>query len=149
MSRQPTPTMYETAALRSTFRSMLKKAGCSAAVGMAIKEKCGRDIADSTLSKIANGQMRFDWDVAFMLEDIVGEYPFTALMNGRREDAVSKSDLEVLVEAAVKEIGEVPAAVIHGLRTGDFEKLLKEGPEGLAALEALLQHVKEAEGGRS
>jgi len=133
---------YETPALRQTFASLVKKAGGGAAVVMVIKEMTGRNMSEGTLTKIKSGDMRFDWELSFILEDVVGEYPIRAHLDARRQDACGKSDLQIVAEAALREIGEVPAAVLHGVATGDFEQLLKEGPEGMAALQDLLNRVK-------
>lgn len=136
---------YETPALRQTFASLLRKAGGGAAVVMVIKEMTGRCMSEGTLSKIKNGDMRFDWELGFILEDVVGQYPIRAHLNARRQDACGKSDLQIVAEAALREIGDVPAAVLHGVATGDFAPLLKEGPEGLAALQDLMNRVKVAQ----
>lgn len=133
---------YETPALRQTFASLVRKAGGGAAVVMVIKEMTGRSMSEGTLTKIKSGDMRFDWELGFILEDVVGEYPIRAHLDARRQEACGKSDLQIIAEAALREIGEVPATVLHGVATGDFEPLLKEGPEGLAALQALLNRVK-------
>jgi hypothetical protein len=133
---------YETPALRQTFASLVKKAGGGAAVVMVIKEMTGRNMSEGTLTKIKSGDMRFDWELSFILEDVVGEYPIRAHLDARRQAACGKSDLQIVAEAALREIGEVPAAVLHGVATGDFEQLLKEGPEGMAALQDLLSRVK-------
>ena len=137
---------YETPALRQTFASLLRKAGGGAAVVMVIKEMTGRCMSEGTLSKIKNGDMRFDWELGFILEDVVGEYPIRAHLDARRQEACGKSDLQIIAEAALREIGEVPAAVLHGVTTGNFDPLLKEGPEGMAALQDLLNRVKMVQG---
>ncbi|MEP2717326.1 hypothetical protein [Pseudophaeobacter sp.] len=133
---------YETPALRQTFASLVKKAGGGAAVVMVIKEMTGRCMSEGTLTKIKSGDMRFDWELGFILEDVVGEYPIRAHLDARRQEACGKSDLQIIAEAALREIGEVPAAVLHGVTTGNFDPLLKEGPEGMAALQDLLNRVK-------
>lgn len=133
---------YETPALRQTFASLVKKAGGGAAVVMVIKEMTGRCMSEGTLTKIKSGDMRFDWELSFILEDVVGEYPIRAHLDARRQEACGKSDLQIIAEAALREIGEVPAAVLHGVTTGNFDPLLKEGPEGMAALQDLLNRVK-------
>jgi hypothetical protein len=59
---------YETPALRQTFASLVKKAGGGAAVVMVIKEMTGRNMSEGTLTKIKSGDMRFDWELSFILE---------------------------------------------------------------------------------
>ncbi|UWR74093.1 hypothetical protein [Phaeobacter inhibens] len=138
---------YETPALRKTFASLVKKAGGGPSVCMAIKETTGRSLAPGTLSKIADGSMRFDWHLAFQIEDIAEQFPITGRLKARIDASPAQSDLQRLAYTALKEIGEVPAAVCSWVATGDLGALEKEGPEGLAALEAFLQAVREAKQG--
>jgi hypothetical protein len=133
---------YDSPALRTIFASLIRKAGGGPSVIVAVEELTGRKMSVGTLSKISNGDMRMDWEVAFILEDIVEEFPFQEYLNARRDQTISQSDQHRLALAALKEIGEVPAAVLHFITTGESTLLEKEGAEGSAAIQALLDYVK-------
>ncbi|WP_406720413.1 hypothetical protein RPE78_09530 [Thioclava litoralis] len=138
---------YESAALRAMFASLVQHAGKGPAVVAAIRETTGRQMSEGTLSKIISGEGRFDWNLAFQLEEIAGRFPIRTMLMARVPSDPVKAQFDELAVRTMKEVGDIGPALLDAVRTGDFTKLDKEGPEAVTAITAAMAFGRSAREG--
>ncbi len=100
-------------------------------------------VAKGTISKQLSGQAEIGYTQVAVLEDTVGRYPLTDLLSRRREAAIGCGELGILAETAVTEVGDVAPAILRLISSGNADQLLKELPEAISALQALVDRARE------
>ncbi|MAQ82228.1 MAG: hypothetical protein CMH12_03235 [Maritimibacter sp.] len=123
--------MFSTPLIRSLYGQLVRDFGGVEAAAFFLE--CSK----GTVSKEVSGQAAVSIDHAVRLEDALGRWPITEVMHRRRRDADGTSDLNAIAAAALREIGDVPPAVLDLVASGETGAAQKELAEARAAIEAL------------
>jgi len=132
--------VYEGPAIRSLYRQLVEDFGGYDAAAEFLKHSKG------TISKQCKGDAAIGCDSYGPLEDEVGRWPITRLMEGRIRDMDAEGEINVKANHALREAADLTPAIFDLVINGNAEPLRKEGPELLAALAELMRTV-DAEGG--
>lgn len=99
-------------------------------------------VGKGTVSKQINGQAEIAFIHVGILEQAVGRFPLTDMMQQRRDIEIGAGETGRLAEAAMTELADVAPAILRLVTVGDPESLQKEGLEAISALQALIDRAK-------
>ncbi|TQS72743.1 hypothetical protein ERN12_02835 [Rhodobacteraceae bacterium] len=134
--------VYEGKALGGIFAGMVAEMGGYYATVTWVKETTGRSMSEGTITKIVSGDMKFDFALAFMIEDQIGRHPVSALIGSRCKTNTATVELQHAMKGWLKESSEVAPAAFEMLTSGDTTACEKELVEDIAAAQAFLAALR-------
>ncbi|TMV85530.1 hypothetical protein FGG78_20700 [Thioclava sp. BHET1] len=134
--------VYDQKVIRPLFKQLVRDFGGydAAAAVMQISNK-------GTLSKMISGELRINPEHWGKLEDAAESYPISTAIAGRITRDGALGNIRRLSEGTLRELGDIPGAILHLAVTNDASRILKEGPELMAYLSQLMDAVSKEEEG--
>jgi hypothetical protein len=132
--------VFDPQVIRPLFKQLVKDFGGHHAAGALLRVNPGN------ITKMINGDLPIHTHHWCMLEDAAGRHPITFMLRARVEATASDSNLQNLAEIALKELGDIPGAILQLIAKGDLSQIEKEGPELTSALTRLIDAAREVQG---
>lgn len=129
--------VYEGPAISALYGQLVRDFGGAEAAAAFL------DCSKGTISKEMAGHCSVAPAHFCALEDELGRWPITEMLHARIDPEKRGGEVALLARAAVKEVGDVPFAVLELLNGGDGAGAIKEARE---AYDALGQFLSAAEG---
>lgn len=131
------------------MRKMYEGPAISALYGQLVRDFGGAEAAAAflncskgTVSKEMAGHCSVSPAHFCALEDELGRWPITEMLHSRIAPEKRGGEIALLARAAVKEVGDVPFAVLELLNGGDGQATVKEAREAHEALGRLLEAME-------
>ncbi|WP_407496816.1 hypothetical protein [Pseudooceanicola sp. MF1-13] len=118
--------------VRGIYASLVQEFGGGEAVAALL------GVSKATVSKQLNENAEIAFVHVAKVEDAVGRYPLTDMLDDRRGEAAKVGERARLAELVGKELGDVPAALVRLVVAGDKDSIRKEAREAMEALERLV-----------
>ncbi|OWJ81388.1 hypothetical protein [Haematobacter missouriensis] len=129
------------------MRGLVGRLGCLDAVAETLNARWGGGHSKGTISRKLHGSL--DWTVRDIvgLEDAVGDYPVTRMLERRRADAGIAIPACMIRQSGVisRETGEAVAAILAAEQSecaGDRAEAIKEIGDAIAALTAAQRRLE-------
>jgi hypothetical protein len=132
--------VYDPQVIRPLFRQLVKDFGGHHATGALLGVNPGN------ITKMIAGDLPIHTQHWAALEDAAGRHPITFMLRGRIEATAAESNLQKLAEITLKELGDIPGAILQLIAKGDLSQIEKEGPELTSALTRLIEAAREVRG---
>ncbi len=124
--------IYEGPAVRTMYRRLIDRYGGMDAAAALI------GVTKTTISRQCSGDQPIRVEHFCPLEDAVEFWPITELLHARIAGRGTTGDLARVSAQMLRELGDVPAACLEMMASGEIEAARIEAQEALAAIEHFL-----------